>query len=106
MLSLQNYTNSENTLVGPCAEAYPASHDANQAMGIKSEEVSDAQEDVDPVGITIQEINSEPEVSCMFLYIHCWADITDVQKCQLSFLSGCHMKQLHCAADWALKTVL
>jgi hypothetical protein len=41
-MALQNYTNSENILVGPCAEAYPASHGANQAVSIKAEEVSDA----------------------------------------------------------------
>jgi hypothetical protein len=57
--------------VGPCGETYPASHDATQAVNIKAEEVSDAREEADPVGITTQEIKAEPEVSCMFLYVHC-----------------------------------
>jgi hypothetical protein len=50
---------------------YPRSHDANQAMNIKAEEVSNAQEEADPVGLTMQEIKAEPEVSCVFLYVHC-----------------------------------
>ena len=57
--------------MGPYGEIYPASHDANQAMNIKAEEVSDAQEEVDPLRITIQDIKAEPEVSCMFLYVRC-----------------------------------
>ncbi|PNF24986.1 hypothetical protein B7P43_G08358 [Cryptotermes secundus] len=56
-----NCTNSEKVLVGPCGEIYPASHDANQAMNIKAEEVSDAQEEVDPVQITVQEDRTSPE---------------------------------------------
>jgi hypothetical protein len=35
--------------MGPYGETYPASHDANQAMNIKVEEVSDAEEEEDPV---------------------------------------------------------
>ena len=69
MMPLQNCTNSENVLVGPCGETYSASDDASQAMNIKAEEVSDSQ--ADPVQITFQEIKAEPEVSCMFLYVHC-----------------------------------
>jgi hypothetical protein len=61
-----NSTNSENVLVGPCGETYPASHDANQAMNIKTEEVSDAQDDADPMPITVQEMKAEPEVTLCF----------------------------------------
>jgi hypothetical protein len=57
--SLQNCTNSEKVLVGPYAEIYPASHDANQALNIKAQEVSDAEEEVDPLQITVQEIKAE-----------------------------------------------
>jgi hypothetical protein len=46
----------------------PTSHDANQAMNIKAEEVSDAEEEEDPMSVTFQEIKAEPEVSCMSLY--------------------------------------
>ncbi|XP_023707399.1 uncharacterized protein LOC111864405 isoform X2 [Cryptotermes secundus] len=56
-----NCTNSETVLVGPYGEIYPVSHDANQAMNIKAEEVSDSQEEVDPVQVTVQEVKAEPE---------------------------------------------
>jgi hypothetical protein len=65
MMVLQNYTNSEDVLVGPYGETYPACYDANQAFSTKAEEVLDAQEEEDPVSKTIQEIKAEPEVSCM-----------------------------------------
>jgi hypothetical protein len=65
MMVLQNYTNSESVLVGPYGETYPASHDANQALNVKAEAVSDAEEGEDPVRKTIQEIKAESEVSCM-----------------------------------------
>jgi hypothetical protein len=71
MMVLQNYTNSENVLVGPYGETYPTSHDRNQALNVKAEAVSDAEEEEDPVPKTIAEIKAEPEVSCMFLYVHC-----------------------------------
>ena len=71
VMPLQNCTNSEKVLMGPYGEIYPASHDANQAMYIKAEEVSDSQEEADPLQITVQEIKVEPEVSCMLLYVHC-----------------------------------
>jgi hypothetical protein len=70
MMVLQSYINSEKVLVGPYGEIYPASHDANRAMNIKAEEVSDADEEADPLRIAVQEIKAEPEVSCMFLYVH------------------------------------
>jgi hypothetical protein len=71
IMVLQNCTNSENILVGPYGEMYSTSHDAIRAMNIKTEEVSDVQEDADPVQITVQEMKAEPEVSCVFLYVHC-----------------------------------
>jgi hypothetical protein len=69
---LQNCTNSENVLVGRYGELYPGSHDASQAMNIKTEEVSDVQEDADPVQIAFQEIKTEPEVSCVFCMPTVW----------------------------------
>ncbi|XP_033607648.1 uncharacterized protein LOC111865266 isoform X2 [Cryptotermes secundus] len=56
-----NCANSEKGLVGPHDETYPASHDADQAMNIKAEAVSDAEEEVDPLQITVQEVKAEPE---------------------------------------------
>jgi hypothetical protein len=54
MMPLQNCTNSENVSVGPYGETCTASH-----------EVSDSQEEEDPVPITFRKIKAEPEVSCM-----------------------------------------
>jgi hypothetical protein len=65
MMVLQDYTNSEDVLVGPYGETYPACYDADQAFNIKAEEVSDAEEEEDVLPKTIQEIKAEPEVSCM-----------------------------------------
>jgi hypothetical protein len=62
---LQNSTKSENILVGPYGETYPAYHDGNHAMDVKAEDVSDAEEEEVPVAITFPEIKAEPEVSCM-----------------------------------------
>jgi hypothetical protein len=60
---LQSYTYSENVLVSPHGETYPACHNGNQAMNRKAEEVSYAEEKQDPVPITFPEIKAEPEVS-------------------------------------------
>ena len=57
--------------MGTHGETYPTPHEASQAMNIKAEEVSDAEEEADPVRITFQEIKAEREVSFMLLYVHC-----------------------------------
>jgi hypothetical protein len=57
---IQDYRNSENVLVDPLGETYPIPHDANQPMA-----VSDAEEEEDPLRITLPEIKAEPEVSCV-----------------------------------------
>jgi hypothetical protein len=54
-------------------------------MNMKAEEVSDAEEEKNPVPKRVQEIKAEPEVSCVSLYVPCLANITDLQKCQLPF---------------------
>jgi hypothetical protein len=51
--------------VGPYGETYPTSHGANQAVKVKAEATSDAEEEDDPVPITFSEIKAEPEVSCV-----------------------------------------
>ncbi|XP_023710137.1 zinc finger protein OZF-like, partial [Cryptotermes secundus] len=56
-----NCTNSEDALVGLYGETYPAPHDADQAMNVRAEAVSDAEEEEDPAPITFPEINAEPE---------------------------------------------
>jgi hypothetical protein len=55
----------------PCGEPNPTSCDASQAINIKVEEVSDAEEEVGPVPIKFPKIKTEPEVRCMSLYVHC-----------------------------------
>jgi hypothetical protein len=65
MMVLQTYIDLGNAVPGPCAETCTTSHDATQAMNIKSEEVSDADEEEDPLQITLPEMKAEPEVSCM-----------------------------------------
>jgi hypothetical protein len=87
MMVLQNYTNSENIVVGPYGETYTACYDGNQVVNVKAEEGSDAEEEGDPVPITFPEVKAEPEVRFMSLYVACLADNTDMQKCQLSFCS-------------------
>jgi hypothetical protein len=44
MMVLQNYTTSENILVVPYGETYPANHDAKQATIIKDLKVSDTED--------------------------------------------------------------
>jgi hypothetical protein len=73
--------------MSPYGEMYPARHDANQVVSIKAEKVSGGQDVADPMRITIQEIKAEPEVSCTFLYAHCYIDVTDIEKCQFYFSS-------------------
>jgi hypothetical protein len=71
MIPLQNCTHAKKVLVCPCGETYPGSHYANQAINIKAEEDSDSQDEVDPAQIAVQEVKSEPQVSCVFLYVQC-----------------------------------
>jgi hypothetical protein len=50
--------------MGPYGVTYPASHDENNAVNVKAEEVSDAEEEEDPL-LTFPEIKAESEVSSM-----------------------------------------
>jgi hypothetical protein len=67
---LQNRTNSRMEVQDPCGEMNPTSGDASQAINIKVEEVSDAEEEEGPVPISFPKIKAEPEVRCMSLYVH------------------------------------
>jgi hypothetical protein len=71
IMVLQNHTNSEMDVQDPCDETNQTSQDASQAINIKVEEVSDAEEEADPVPIPFLKIKVEPEVRCMSLYVHC-----------------------------------
>ncbi|XP_033607109.1 zinc finger protein 300-like [Cryptotermes secundus] len=57
----ENCRKLENTLVGPYGETCPTPHDANQAMNVKAEAVSDEEDEEDPVPITFPKIKAEPE---------------------------------------------
>jgi hypothetical protein len=70
-LALQNYMDLEKGVPCPYGETYLTAHDANQAMNIKVEEVSDVKVEESPVPITFPEIKAEPEVSCRSLYVYC-----------------------------------
>jgi hypothetical protein len=69
---LQNSTTLEKDVMGPCGETYPTSDGVNQAMNIKTEEVSDTEEEEEdpPLPMTFVEIKAEPEVRYMFLHVH------------------------------------
>jgi hypothetical protein len=58
-------------MLSPYGETYPTSDDATQAKNIKAEEVSDAEEEEDPVPMTFTKIKAEAEVSCMSQCVHC-----------------------------------
>jgi hypothetical protein len=68
MLVLQDCMDLERCVPGPHSETYPtSSHDADQAMNIEVEDVSDIQreEEEDPVPISYEAIKAEREVSCV-----------------------------------------
>jgi hypothetical protein len=71
MMILQNRTNSQMEIQDSCDETNPISHDASQAVNIKLEEASLAEEEAGPVPISFLKIKAEPEVRCMSLYVHC-----------------------------------
>jgi hypothetical protein len=54
---LQNYTNLEEVMPGLCGETHPTSYDANQAMRVKAEEVSEIK------------VEEDPETSSAFIFV-------------------------------------
>jgi hypothetical protein len=70
VIFLQNCKNTVMELRDPCDEPNPTSSDASQAINIKIEEISNAEEEVGPVPISFPKIKAEPEVRCMSLYVH------------------------------------
>jgi hypothetical protein len=59
----------QKDMQGSC-EMWPASGDANQIISIKVEDVSDAEEEKDPVRLRYSGIKMERAVSCMSV-CHC-----------------------------------
>jgi hypothetical protein len=106
MMVLQNYTKVKKEEWDPFGETYPTSVDAKDAKNIKAEEVSDVDEEEDPVPITFLKIKAEPEVSCislcpLFGRYHKYAEMPVVFLIPLSL--SVNMKHLHCSVDWILK---
>jgi hypothetical protein len=103
---LQNYTDLEEVVPGLCCEMHPTSDAANQTMNIKAEEVSDVEENTEPV--TFRKIKAEPEVSCMSVCVsllrryHTYAEMSIVFL--ISIFLSVHMNKLH-VVDWILKVV-
>jgi hypothetical protein len=64
---LQGCMDSEKIFTDPLGETYPACHDGDQAVNMKDEDVSGAEDEVDPVPITFPEIKAESKVSFMSL---------------------------------------
>jgi c-di-GMP-binding flagellar brake protein YcgR len=66
---LQNCRDLQKVMQGSCGETCPESHDANQIISIKVEDVSDTEEEEeeeeDPMSLKYSRIKSEHEVSCM-----------------------------------------
>jgi hypothetical protein len=71
VMVLQNHTNSVMEVRDPCGETNPTSGDGSQAINIKVEKLSDAEEEEGPVPISFPKIKAEPEVRCMSQYILC-----------------------------------
>jgi hypothetical protein len=71
MLVLQDSTVVKKEELSPFGETFPTSDDAEEVKNVKTEVVSDIDEEEDPVPITFMKIKVEPEVSCMSLYVHC-----------------------------------
>jgi hypothetical protein len=67
---LQNCMDFQKDMQGSCSESCPTSCDANQIVSIKVEDVSDIEEEEDPLALRYSGIKTEPEVSCMTV-CHC-----------------------------------
>jgi hypothetical protein len=65
MVVLQNYMESLKVVPGSCSQT---SHDENQFINIKAEDVTDFQEEEDSFIITFPVIKAEREVSCMVVH--------------------------------------
>jgi hypothetical protein len=71
MVILQYQAYSELGVQDRCDGTSATSCDASQAINIKVEEFSDAEEEAGLVPIPFLKIKAEPEVRCMSLYVHC-----------------------------------
>lgn len=80
---LQNCMDLERDVPGSCRETCPTScHDANQVMNIKVEQISDVEEEEDP--LKFPRIKTEHVVSFTYAYVSAVMDIP-----QISGISCC-----------------
>jgi hypothetical protein len=69
LLVLQDCAHSQEDVPDSCTETCPASsHDANKAINIKVEVVSDVEEEENPVPISFPGIKAEQAVSSLFSF--------------------------------------
>jgi hypothetical protein len=69
MLVLQDSAHSQEDVSGSCTETSPtSSYDAHQAINTKVEEVSDVEEEDNPVPISFPVIKTEHVVSSFFSF--------------------------------------
>jgi hypothetical protein len=61
MMVFQNYAGIEKDVPVPCGVTCPTSYDADLAMNIKAKEVSDEEEEGDPLAVTSPRIKDEPK---------------------------------------------
>jgi hypothetical protein len=65
MFVLQDCAHSQEDVPGSCVQALPtSSYNAFEAINMKVEEVSDVEEEEDPLSITFPGVGAEREVSC------------------------------------------
>jgi hypothetical protein len=81
---LQNCINLLEVVPGSYSETCLTSHDDNQVIDIKVENVADMQEEEDPLLITSPVIKTEHEVSCMSVYI-----VRHISQIQLVLYISC-----------------
>jgi hypothetical protein len=104
---LQNCLNLQKEMQGSCSETYPASHDANQITRIKVEDVSDTEEEENPVPLKYSGIKTEHVVSCMSVSLlsrfHRCPELPVVFLTSISL--SVHMRPLY-YAEWIMKSPL
>jgi hypothetical protein len=65
IMHLQNCMDLQKDMQGSCSETCPTSHDADQIISIKVEDVSGTEQVENPVPFGYPGIKAEHDVSCM-----------------------------------------
>ncbi|XP_033607406.1 zinc finger protein 782-like [Cryptotermes secundus] len=92
----KNPTDSEK-LQGPCSEMSPASsQDSYQAISVKAEVLSDAEEEESPVPLTFVEIKAEPEILYDLQSMDGEERLYSCEECNKSFSDQDNLKRHQC----------